>query len=144
MFLISTGLYNTCFWLVLYCNTCFWLVLYYTIHVSDQYWTIQYMFLISTVLCNPGVNIIPKKANFLDPKIIFCPQFLKKMPPVKIFFQIPLTHLPHCPQFEKKCPNFWKKCPHFFFKLSFKKILPPIKQFAPISFKFLNYIDPCY
>jgi len=55
-------------------------------------------------LCNqfePGVNIIPKKADFLDPKIIFCPQLkkenapnLKKMPPIKIFFQIPLTHLP--------------------------------------------------
>ena len=28
-----------------------------------------------------GVNMIPKKADFLDPKIIVCPQ-LKKMPPI--------------------------------------------------------------
>ena len=27
-----------------------------------------------------GVNIIPKKADFLDPKIIFCPQFEKNAP----------------------------------------------------------------
>ena len=31
-------------------------------------------------------HIIPKIADFLDPKIIFCPQ-LKKMPPIKKKFK---------------------------------------------------------
>ena len=35
-------------------------------------------------------------------------------------------------------PNLKKKNPQFFFKLSFKKNLPPIKDFAPISLKFVN------
>ena len=34
-----------------------------------------------------GVNIIPKKADFLDPKIIFCPQFKKKCPQLNFFFK---------------------------------------------------------
>ena len=50
------------------------------------------------LICNvlPGVNIIPKKADFLDPKIIFAPN-LKKCPQLKFFFQVPQTHLPPLP-----------------------------------------------
>ena len=47
---------------------------------------IMFLLLKKTNQIFSGVNIIPKKADFLDPKIIFCPQFEKKLPPVKIFF----------------------------------------------------------
>ena len=81
------------------------------------------------IICFSGVHIIPKIADFLDPKIIFCPQLkkhfqiplthlppfapnLKKVPLIKIKFQIPLTHLnPFAPNNKKNTPNY-KKCPN--------------------------------
>jgi len=33
------------------------------------------------------------------------------MPPIKIKFQIPLTHLPHLPPIIKKCPQLQKMPP---------------------------------
>ena len=60
-----------------------------------------------------GVNIIPKKADFLDPKIIFCPQFLKKMPPVKIFFSNSTnTFAPIAPNLKKMPPIFKINAPN--------------------------------
>ena len=52
-----------------------------------------------------GVHIIPKIADFLDPKIIFCPNFKTKCPQLKKHFQIPLTHLlPFAPNYKKMPP----------------------------------------
>ena len=36
--------------------------------------------IVSALGSTPGVHIIPKIADFLDPKIIFCPQLKKNAP----------------------------------------------------------------
>jgi len=59
------------------------------------------------------------------------PNLKKKYPQLKLFFQIPLTRLPHCPQFEKNAPNLKKNAPNFFLNYHFKKICPQLKNLAP-------------
>jgi len=45
------------------------------IFVSAKPMSISYFSKQKRLTLFAGVNIIPKKADFLDPKIIFCPQF---------------------------------------------------------------------
>ena len=77
------------------------------------------------------------------------PIFKKKCPQLKFFFQIPLTHLPQCPQFWKKNaprwnffsnstntfaqlpPIFFKNAPNFFFNYHIKKICPQLNNLPP-------------
>jgi len=59
-----------------------------------------------------GVHIIPKIADFLYPKIIFCPN-LKKMPPIKkTFSNSTNTFSPNCPKLGKKLPPIVKNNPN--------------------------------
>ena len=68
----------------------------------------------------------PIKIFFSNSTNIFAPiaPNLKKCPQLNFFFQIPLKHLPHCPQFEKNAPNLKKNAPY-----SFSKSSKPVGRF---------------
>ena len=79
-----------------------------------------------------GVHIIPKIANFLDPKIIiFAPIFKKNAPNLKNIFKFHLPICPHLPPIIKNAPNY-KKCPQLknIFQITLTH-LPPIKKKCP-------------
>ena len=75
-----------------------------------------------------GVHIITKIADFLDPKIIFCPNLKKNAPNQKTFSNSTNTFAPNLKKNAPKCPqlkNIFKFhqhiCPH----------LPPIIKKKP-------------